>query len=79
MKVDFNFGTTVEITLTPESPKEEALIKMCYETNVNPVIIRNGDNKIRIQFTEFVLRKTTSIQPNFIELGFIELGCQEDK
>ena len=49
MKVDFNFGQTAEITLTPESPREESLVRMCFDEG-NPVVTRNVINKTRIQF-----------------------------
>ena len=49
MKVDFNFGATAEIALTPESSREESLVKMAFDTG-NPLVTRMGDNKIRIQF-----------------------------
>ena len=49
MKVDFNFGAMAEITLTPESPREESLVKMAFDQG-NPVVTRNGNNKTRIQF-----------------------------
>lgn len=51
MKVDFNFGATAEITLTPESPKEESLVKMCYEVNLYPTTTRTNENKIRLIFS----------------------------
>ena len=54
MNVDFNFGATAEITLTPESPREESLVKMCYEQDNDPMVLRNGDNKIRIKFTNMI-------------------------
>ena len=60
MTVDFNFGATAEITLTPESPREESLGKMCYEISTTPYIMRNGDNKIRLIFDIPTVRKTTS-------------------
>ena len=50
MKVDFNFGAMAEITLTPESPGEESLVKMCYEVDTYPIVSRSGTNVLKLVF-----------------------------
>jgi len=53
MKVTFKFNGATEIVLTPESPREESLVKLAYEsTLVPPIVLRSGTNEMIIKFPE---------------------------
>ena len=69
MKVDFNFGATAEITLTPESPREESLVKMCYEVDTYPVVFRTGANVLKLTFCTGVKSYNLSNSLTIGEIG----------